>query len=76
MVIHLLSFGDNSLLDCGIICHPAPDKAAYARITKPNQWQLADHDMAFKPKDIAEVKQAMEGRDVVFEHTVYDRTLL
>lgn len=73
MVIHLLSSSDNSLLDCGIVCHPAPDKSAYPKITRPNQWHFADHDTFFKDKDIADVRQGIEGRGVVFEQHVYDR---
>jgi dienelactone hydrolase len=73
MVISLLSEGDASLLDCGVPCHPAPDPAAYPTITKPSQWHFASHDPFFKPKQIAEVRQKMEGRGVVFEQTVHER---
>lgn len=72
MVIHLLTQGDDSPLTCGIVCHPAPEKG-YGHITRPSLWHFADHDMVFKDKHIADVRQALEGKNVVFEHTIYER---
>jgi hypothetical protein len=71
MVHHLLFPGPNSPLTCGVICHPGPE-GAYEKITKPTMWVLAEQDDIFKPKDIAALRQGMEGRDVVFEHTIYE----
>jgi dienelactone hydrolase len=75
MVMHLLSTGDASLLACGIPCHPTPDKTIYPKITKPTQWHLASHDYMFGDKHIAAMRQAMEGRDLIFDYTVYPSAL-
>lgn len=76
MVIHLLSSGDASSIDCGVPCHPTPDKASYSKITKPSQWHLADHDTFFADKAIAELRQVMEAREADFECTVHERKSL
>lgn len=73
MVIHLLAEGTTCPLSCGIICHPAPEKGYYTQITAPSMWHLADHDMVFKDSAIATLRQEMQGRNVVFEHTIYER---
>lgn len=54
--------GDSSLLDCGVICHPGPEKKdIWEKITKPTAWHLADHDTRFKDKDIGELKEVLHG---------------
>ncbi|KAK4689812.1 hypothetical protein P7C73_g301, partial [Tremellales sp. Uapishka_1] len=78
MIIHLLSTGDASPLECGVICHPGPEsKAVFGGITKPTLWACASEDSFFNEKLREDIRQTLGGKQadgVEFHMEVYPET--
>ncbi|KAK8849554.1 hypothetical protein IAR55_004889 [Kwoniella newhampshirensis] len=64
VVCHLLSPADKSptLLSCGVIIHPSPERETWDRIDKPTVWHMADHDQLFGEDKLDELRKVAEAK--------------